>query len=170
LLKVCDALFAADRGEITLLGFLAFSAAFDTMNHEILLDRPCETFCLRGQVLDWIYSFVSNRTQSVSFAGAKSIWSSALCGVRQESVLGPPLFILYAADVIAIAQRYGFQVHSYADDTQLYFHDKAESCERQLHRFTECIAAIETWMIANRLKMNTDKTDFIWLASKHQLA
>jgi len=157
-----------------LLGFFDLSAAFDAVDHEILLDRLREMFGLRGQVLDWIHSFVSNRTQSVSFAGAKSIWSSILCGVRipQGSVLGPLLFILYAADVIAIAQRYGFQVHSYADDhdTQLYFHDEAELCERRLSRFTECIAAIETWMTANRLKMNTDKTYFICLGSKHQLA
>ena len=53
---------------------------------------------------------------------------------------------------------------------QLYFHDNAESCERRLPCFTECIAAIESLMTANRLKMNADKTDFIWLGSKHQLA
>ena len=87
--------------------------------------------------------------QSVSFAGTQSIWSTILCGVPQGSVLGPLLFNLYAADVIAVAQRHGFQVHSYADDTQLYFHDNAESCERWLPRFTECIAAIESWMTAN---------------------
>jgi len=62
----------------------------------------------------------------------------------------------YAADVIAVAQRDGFQVHSYADDTQLYFH-VAESSERRMPRFTECIAAIESWMTANRLKINTQR-------------
>jgi len=114
-----------------------------------------------------VVRYLTGSTHSVSFSGTKSIWTIILCGVLQGSVLGPLLFILCAADVIAIAQRHGFQVHSYADDTQFYFHDKAESCERRLPRFTECIAAIESWMTANRLKMNTDKTDFIWLGSKH---
>jgi len=127
---VCDALLAADRGEVTLLGFLDLSAAFDTVDHKILVDRRHVTYGLRGQALDWIHSFVSNRMQSVSFAGTQSIWSTILCGVPQGSVLGLLLFNLYAADVIAIAQRHGFQVHSYADNTQLYFHDNAESCDR----------------------------------------
>jgi len=140
-------LLAADRGDVTLLGFLDFSAVFDTVDHTILLDRLHVTFGLRGQVLDWIHSFVTNTTQSISFSRTKSIWSAILCGVLQESVLGPLLFILYTADVIAIAQRHGFQVHSYADDTQHYFHDKAEWCERQLPRFTECIATIESWSL-----------------------
>jgi len=128
-------------------------------------------FGLHGQALDWIHSFVTNRTQSVSFSRTKSIWLAAFCGVRQKASLDRcSIDILCAADFIAIAQRHGFQVHSYADETQLYFHDKAESCERRLPRFTECIAAIESWMTANQLKINTDKTDFIWLGSKHQLA
>jgi len=76
------------------------------------------------------FTHLSTTEQSVSFARTKSIWSAILCSVPQGSVLGPLLFILYAADVIAIAQQHGFQVHSYADDTQLYFHDKAELCER----------------------------------------
>ena len=107
--------------------------------------------------------------QAVSFAESQSQWSSIPCGVPQGNVLGPLLFILYAADVIAIAQHYGFQVYSYADDTQVYFHDKAVSFERRLPRFIECISEIENWMTSNRLKMKYDKTDFIWLGSNHQL-
>jgi len=77
-----DALLAADRGEVTLLGFFDLSAAFDTVDHEILLDRLRKSLGLHGPVLDWIHSFVSNRTQSVSSAGAKSIWSSILSSMR----------------------------------------------------------------------------------------
>jgi len=61
-------------------------------------------------------------------------------------------------------------MHSYADGMQLYFRDKAQSCDEHLLRFIECISEIENWMTSNRLKVNSDKTDFIWLGSKQQLA
>ena len=65
---VYDVLLAADRSDVTLLGFLDLSAAFDTVDHKILLDRDLHvTFGLCGQVLDWIHSFVTSKTQSVSF-------------------------------------------------------------------------------------------------------
>ena len=53
---------------------------------------------------------------------------------------------------------------------QLYIRDKAQSCDERLLRFIECISEIENWMTSNQLKMNSDKTDFIWLGSKQQLA
>ena len=81
------------------------------------------------------------------------------------SVLGHILFLLYTADVTAIAQRHGFSAHSYADDTQLYLHVKAASCETELLRLRECISDIDSWMSSNRLRMNADKTQFIWLGS-----
>ena len=74
-------------------------------------------------VLSWITTFISDRTQIVNFAGQQSTISVVLCGVPQGSVLGPILFLLYTADVTAIAQRHGFSAHSYADDTQLYLHE-----------------------------------------------
>jgi len=82
-----------------------------------------------------------------------------------KSVLGFLFLILYTADGIAIAQRHGFNVHTYAGDTQRYFHEKAVSCESQITvHFRN-----EHWMSAIRLMMNSNKTDFIWLGSRQQL-
>jgi len=106
----------------------------------------------------------------VNFAGQQSTIVTVLCGVPQGSVLGPVLFLLYTADVIAIAQRHGFLVHSYADDTQIYFHDKASSVDTRLPRLKECISEIDRWMSSNRLCLNADKTQFIWLGTRQQLA
>jgi len=125
---ITDILQSADRDEISLLCLLDLSAAFDTVDHDILLGRLRDTFGFHGQVLNWVESFLRSRTQSVNINGQLSIKSTLICGVPQGSVLGPILFLLYCADVTLIAQRHGLGVHSYADDTQLYFHCDPLAC------------------------------------------
>jgi len=127
---ISDILLATDRGEVTLLGLLDLSAAFDTVDHEILLARLSTAFGIRSTVLSWIKSFLEERTQTVVFAGQQSGRSLVSCGVPQGSVLGPILFLLYTADVIEIARRHGLGVHSYADDTQLYLHAAATELDQ----------------------------------------
>ena len=102
---VSDVLLAADRGEVTLLGLLDMSAAFDTVDHNILIDRLRLSFGFQSDVLAWITSFVENRTQSVIFNGQKSNTTPVICGVSQGSVLGPLLFLVYTADVVTIVTR-----------------------------------------------------------------
>ena len=89
----CDALLAADHGDVTLLGLLDLSAAFDTVDHGILINRLQSTFAISGTVLSWITSFTSNQTQTVHFAGEQSTIADILCGVPQGSFLGPVLFL-----------------------------------------------------------------------------
>ena len=99
---------------------IILSAAFDTVDHDILLQRLETAFGIRGPVLSWIRSFPESRTQSVSFSGQSSSTSPIPCEVPQGSVLGPILFLLYTADITYIAQRHNVDAHSYADDTQPY--------------------------------------------------
>ena len=165
-----DILLAADRGEVTLLGLLDLSAAFDTVDHEILLDRLSTAFGIRSAALSWIKSFLQGRTQTVAFAGQQSSRSPVNCGVPQGSVLGPILFLLYTADVIGIARRHGLGVHSYADDTQLYLHTTAAALAEQTANLTTCITEINSWMTSYRLKSNTDKTQFLCAGTRQQLA
>jgi len=88
----------------------------------------------------------------------------------QGSILGPILFLIYCADVIAIAKRHGLGVHSYADDTQLYFHTAPAMVDNKVQRLVMCVEEIHQWMNANRLRLNEDKTQFIWLGTPHQLS
>ena len=81
------------------------SAASDTVDHDLLIHRLSTAFVLQGKVLSWIESVIRHRSQTVSFGGELSAESNVVCGVPQESVLGPILFLLYTADVITIANH-----------------------------------------------------------------
>ena len=145
------------------------SAAFDTVDHQILLRRLQLSYGFGGQVLQWVTSFLTDRTQLVAFAGARSTLQSLLYGVPQGSVLGPLLFALYSADVIKITASHWVCIHAYADDMQTYASCTAPDQQMATSRLLACVADIETWMTSNRLKLNAGKTEFIWLGSRHQL-
>ena len=170
LLKVMsDILDAADSGEVSLVVLLDLSAAFVTFDHDILLHRLQSSFGIGGVILHWISSFLTDRTQAVVFCGERSSVCRLNCGVPQGSVLGPLLFILYTADVIRIAGCMGVRVHCYADDTQLYISGSEKDVTTTTSRMIECINAISIWMSSNRLKLNGDKTQFIWMGSRQRL-
>ena len=155
---------------MTVVTLLDLSAAFDTVDHDILLRRLNISYGIGGTVLRWITSFLSNRTQVVNFAGGQSSQTILKCGVKQGSVFGSILFAMYTADVIRIAQSFGVQVHCYADDIQLYIHCRADEADAVLARLLDCICAIDAWMGSNRLKMDSVKIQMIWLVTRQQLA
>jgi hypothetical protein len=68
------------------------------------------------------------------------------------------LFVLYAADVMTIAQGHGVNVHTYADDTQTYISCQAGDQQSAIDRVLACTADVDKWMSSNRLKLNSDKT------------
>jgi len=90
----------ADRGEVSLLCMLDLSAAFDAVDHGILIDRLRQSFEVQGLALSWIESFLCDRSQVVSLADELSSRSLLSCGVLQGSVLGPLLLLVYCADVL----------------------------------------------------------------------
>jgi len=83
------------------------SAVFDTVDHDILLDRLHKSFGISGTVLSWAESFVTGRTRAVHVGEDQSTTLAVVCDVPQGSVLGPLSFLLYTAEVLTIIQDHG---------------------------------------------------------------
>jgi hypothetical protein len=164
-----DLLLAADNGKVSALVLLDLTAAFDTIDHELLLLRLERQFGVCGRALDWFQSYSTGRIYCVVFGGSKSSVIHVTCSVPQGSVLGPLLFILYTADLADLASTFGVNLHAFADDTQLYLHCSINDVIQSTALLELCIVAIGDWMVANRLKLNADKTEVIWLGSRHSV-
>ena len=81
-----------DMGDIVIAILIDLKKAFDTVDHKILL-RKLNAYGIRGNMLKWFESYLSNRTQYVVFDGEKSDTNNIKCGVPQGSILGPLLLI-----------------------------------------------------------------------------
>ena len=100
-----DILRTLDGGDLVLLTLLDLSAAFDTVDHDILLRRLDVSYGLNGPVLGWMRSYLDNRFQSVRCGASLSDPCRVGCGVPQGSVLGSIIFVLYTADLVPGVSR-----------------------------------------------------------------
>ena len=156
----CDILNAVDRQEVVFLVMPDLSAAFDTIDHDILLYRLKNTFGISGKVLQWIQSYLESREYRVHIDGIFSDTCKLEYGIPQGSVLGPLGFVLYTFPIGSIIRKHGLHFHTYADDTQIYvsFNPRTPGApEVALQKLQSCIAELSNWMTLNKLKLIPQK-------------
>ena len=107
---------AINNSQIPIATFMDFSKAFDTVNHEILLQKLGK-IGIKGNTIFLIKNYLENRTQSTCANGVYSDHSRIRCGILQGSVLGPMLFLIYINDLCNVILN--CNTFLYADDTVL---------------------------------------------------
>ena len=159
-----DILVAIDNHRDVVLVLLDLSAAFDTIEHSVLLSRLEHRYGFDGKVLNWFRSYLIGRSQQVLIADVRSADYPLQYGVPQGSVLGPFLFPLFFAPLENVVQAHGFIVMTYADDTQLYV-SLGSSGDRPavLSKFEASVKDSLIWCTSNGLVCNPGKTEVIHL-------
>ena len=115
-----DILVATDKRHRVMLLLLDLSAAFDTVDYDMLLTRLHSKYSICGIALEWFRSYLTNRSKFALIEGCRSQCRELKCGVSQGSVLGLILYVLHTAPLADILRFHEMQFHFYADDTQLY--------------------------------------------------
>ena len=155
-----------DEGNVCALVLLDMSAAFDTVDHSVLLQVLEQRFGFRDHVLEWSRSFLSQRSHKVRIGAQLSPPFTLPCSVPQGSVMGPKFFIKYTEDIAMTIESFSVGYHLYADDTQLLQSTKLVDIPIARRKLERCFAALQEWCASRRLKLNADKTELIWFYSK----
>ena len=158
LLRVTNAMkVPMDTRQGTALVLIDFSAAFDTINHKIMIQRLSLRNGIVGKAIDWLQS------QRVVIRDASSNTTCLTSGVPQGSVLGPLLLSLYVQPIGDIIRAHGLSLHHYADDLQLYCHFDltATALATTLRRIEDCLDVVKQWITLNCLCMNDNKTEYL---------
>ena len=111
---------AVDIRRTTTLVALNLSAAFDSIDHFILLSRLERSFGVIGQVLSWVRSYLTEWTSFVMVGNASSPITFCNTGVPQGSDLSPLLFSLFIKILGEVISAFSVKFHQYADDTRIY--------------------------------------------------
>ena len=163
-----DFLRALDDKNSILLIMLDLSAAFDTVDHDILINRLKGRLGVHGRALQWFKSYLKDRKQAVFLNGVQSNQKLLNCGVPQGSVLGPILFTIYTLPLGDIIRSHGVPFHLYADDSQKYAIFKLHDYDNTVTKMECLVSDIRAWYQQNMLKCNDPKTEMMVLSSKYK--
>ena len=156
-----DLLRAVDQHQDAVLILLDFSAAFYTIDHDILLHRLCQRYGITRAALKWFSTYLRGRTQCIDIGGVLSDERLLDEGVPQGSVFGPAIFTMYTAPLGDIITSHGLNHMMYEDHTQLYLILDPSKRSEGLSRLERCVQDVKSWAVSNKLMLNESKTEVI---------
>jgi retron-type reverse transcriptase len=163
LLSVLDSVYASiDNKEVTILVLLDLTAAFDSVDHQILIQR-LRVCGVDKLALDWIAQYLSDRNQRVSVNGTLSSSVPLTIGVPQGSVLGPLLFNIYLTGLGKLIASFDVSFVQFADDLQLFLSCSPSGMPQAISRLQNCVAAVINWMKSSLLTVNPKNRNLLSL-------
>lgn len=147
---------AIDNKQYAVGVFLDLTKAFDTVNHELLLQKLYR-YGMRGVAFSWLQTYLKNRSQYVHINGTDSQLLTVTCGLPQGAVLGPFLFLMYINDLCLVSKTLNLIL--FADDTNML------SCGKNLETLIDIVEKqlflLKKWFDSNKLTLNLNKTKCI---------
>lgn len=144
-----------DERDDILAIFVDIQKAFDSLDHQILISK-LNQFGLRGNIRNWLVSYLRNRFQTVKLNNTYSTKQEIRSGVPQGSVLGPTLFLLFINDMQYVSTK--SEPYLFADDTSLVW---SNSKQNLIDLVIEDFKLYLEWFEVNKLGVNASKTEYI---------
>ena len=164
-----DVLWGMENQKVTVCVLMDLSAAFDTVDHELLLDVLKKEYGVNGKALKWYDSYLRPRYFRVNVEGKLSDAKELNFSVPQGSASGANLFTAYCKSLGEVIPD-GINIQGFADDHFLFKGIRPNVNEKTvITELEDTMHYVKTWMDAMRLKLNTDKTEFIYFGSQPQL-
>lgn len=164
LLNITDDIFqATDHGKLTLMTLIDFSKAFDSINHHLLLSI-LHFAGMEDTSIALLRSYLTNRSQAVTYENHQSMFLPISNGVPQGSVLGPILFLIYMSELSSCIMS--CNSHSYADDTQLYISFYPDEVAQAMAAVNYDLNNVLSFCTSHCIKINPVKSVSILFGSK----
>ena len=144
-----------ERNQFTLGIFIDLSKAFDTVDHKILISK-LKNYGVRGNNLNWFESYFNNRKQFITYNNKYTSFETITCGIPQDSILGPLLFLIYVNDLNQASNILGPII--FADDANFFY---SHHQIKILFETVNCeLKTLSQWFRANKLFLNIKKTKY----------
>ena len=145
--------------------YFDFAKAFDSVSHDIILQKLKDQYGVDGKLLLFILNYLKDRKQRVVIDGQFSTWQPVLSGVPQGSVLGPTLFVLFINDIVNVLSD-DTKVLLYADDMKIW--RKVYSAEDQTILQND-INRLYQWSVSNRMNFHPSKCKVVQSTLRHNI-
>ena len=174
ILKLLDTIYKdMDKLCVTLVTAIDLSAAFDTVNHSLLLKVLNQTYSIKGTALKWFDSYLSNHSVCIQINNSVSQELDLPFSMPQGSCAGPNLFNIYISTLTSFLGSSNHDLLGYADDNTISvcIDPNIQNNKQQvIGNIQKSLEKTKHWMCLNRLKMNDQNTKFIIYGNNVQLS